>query len=388
MRSANVLFTVQKTAVFCTVREERGSGFVVPSADVSRLAVRFGAVVERLTPPRWKRVVVWTTMRGVKTGVPWVAAVLVLCGACSRKPESPPLAARAGECEITQKDLQDRQEVLKITEEGRVVEPGIVLSHLLKACVGASIMKKHGKAVTTEVLETEAGRIDRETLAPEVLARIKAVFGGRRKAYLANYILPVYVGRVLPYDVVRWSPEIQGGRRAEAEAWMRSVRERPREFDRRAKEALGREATGLDVTSEGWLPVHESRPGGPAPQSALSGVPPNVAAAAGLPSGDAQRSDAEWAKRFLSETLSGVRPGEVVPEVVEMPDMFLVLRYDRKVGERRLLRMAAFHKRSHDEVYWDEARDIPVRVLDSALQTEMVRLVPWSEKFALGPPTL
>lgn len=318
------------------------------------------------------------------------AIVLLLTSSCSRlRPKSSdPVIAEIGPWTVRQSDIRLRKQLLEITEGGRVVEDGIVLSHLLRAFVAAEILAKYNHPVTTDVLEQEAARIDASTLAPDVLAQIKAVFGDRRKDYLEDYVLPIYVGRVLPYDVVRWDKGIQANVRADAEQWLKSVRDKPQSFVQEAESLRNREPDWVEVSNEeGWQRIDPER------QSARLKSweqPPDVSPkiATELARQEEQRKEEMegWVRDLLDRRLSDVKVGNVLPDVLELPEVFLVARLHKKKSDRYLLRVVGFPKKVYDEFYWEAAAHVPVMIHHGVMRDEMIRLVPWSARFSFATP--
>ncbi|MBI2058447.1 MAG: hypothetical protein HYT87_01615 [Nitrospirae bacterium] len=332
--------------------------------------------------------------------------VLILTSTTCNRKKIPLLVAEAGDCKITEQDLTYRQAVLKITEEGRIVEPGIVLSHLLKPCVGAAIMKKYGQPVTQEVLEGEAKRIDESTFMPDVLARIKQVFGENREAYLKDYILPVYVNRVLPYDIVRQNREIQAYARSEAQGWLDRVKANPGKFNEWAKERTGGEPRWARVSKTGgWEPFDRKDPRRiPPPPAAPQGAPQAAAGALAQQRWSQQQDSIRWVEGLIDTHLKDAVSGMLLPDLLEFPDSFLAGRYEKKEGDATpgsplhssspkqsgggdayLLRFVSFPKREYDDFFFDAAKEFPVRATNPAAVGEMKRLVPWSQKFSFRP---
>lgn len=320
----------------------------------------------------------------MRTTAALAALVLLLDPAACSRAKNAALVAEAGACRITQRDLAYRQAVLKITEEGRVVEPGIVLSHLIKPCIGAEIMKKYGQPVTGAELEGEAKRIDESTLMPEVLNRIKAVFGDDRKAYLQDYVMPVYVSRVLPYDIVRSNAEIQAYKRAEAQGWLDQVRSHPDRFLALGKQKTGQEPGWVRVSvTGGWEMVDPKDPRRMrAPGGLPQGASPETAAALSRQRQSQSEESVKWVKGLIEAHLKNTRPGDILSDVIEFPESFLVARYEKRDGDAYLLRIAGFQKRDYDDFFFEASKAFPVRVFDKAVLSEMTRLVPWTQKFA------
>jgi len=59
------------------------------------------------------------------------------------------------------------------------------------------IAKEHNILMNKRTLEHESARFDRETMAPEILDRVKKIFSENRDDYLKHYVRPILVERLL-----------------------------------------------------------------------------------------------------------------------------------------------------------------------------------------------
>jgi hypothetical protein len=68
---------------------------------------------------------------------------------------------------------------------------------LIQQMLKEIIAEKEGILITEQMIKDEAERIDQETKAPEIIEKVKKIFGKDRKGYLEHYVKPVFVERYL-----------------------------------------------------------------------------------------------------------------------------------------------------------------------------------------------
>lgn len=278
--------------------------------------------------------------------------ILVL-SACSRD------AATVGNSAISDRDIDIRTKVSEIyypSSEKRYVG----LTQLIKGYLSLEILRSFGHPADSAVLEQEAKRIDENTKAPEMLAKIKAVYGNDRKAYLRTFIALVYAERVLYEDVFQKSPDIHAAARMQAETLLRNASQTPAAFSETARQG------GASVAL-----LRISRNKGIQPQQ--NKLAPRSAGPIGI----------EQAERLIP-ILSRLSPGNMLPQIIDLPEAFQVMRFMRKAGSDFLVESATIPKRTFDDWYWEQASKFPVRVHDAALKEELLREVSWARNLRLN----
>lgn len=279
---------------------------------------------------------------------------LVLLSGCSRD------VARVGSIPVTHKDLDLRIKVSEIYYPGSG-KPYVGLSQLIKGYLSVEILRSRGQKVDDAEIEGEAKRIDASTKAPDMLAKIKAVYGNDRKAYLDTFVRLVYAERVLYGEVFLKSREIQKEKHRQAEELLRNGLTSPAGFAAQAKER------GITTAT-----LKISREKGIAPYSQPKGMPSRPEGPVGV----------ELAERIIPQ-LSGLKPGQVCPEIIELQETFLVIRFLRKEGKNYIVESASVQKKSYDEWFWSEASKIPVVIRDRALKDELLKEVSWTKYLSL-----
>lgn len=277
---------------------------------------------------------------------------LALCTGCDR------VVARVGDVPITSSDIALRARVSEVYYPGSGKDY-VALSQLLKGYLSEEVLKSLDRRVDEAVLEAETRRIEAHTQAPEVLQRVKEVFGRDRMAYLKTFIRVVYAERVLYNEVFLLSKDIHKEQYSRAEALLSVALKTPASFPEIARDR-GLEAQTLILSpTEGIRPLKEKRGGRP---SSPEGV--------------------EQAARLIS-ALARVKQGQVYPEVIEWQEGYQVIRYIRKGTGGRIIESVGIPKRGYDEWFWEKASTIPVRISDPALRETLVKEVSWAKNLTL-----
>ncbi len=125
-----------------------------------------------------------------------VAAVIILGGIgylIISKIRAGQALAQIGDLSITQTQVDYRDRVNQVFSPANRESLG--LQQLIDTFTKAEVLKRNGQPVSTQVLENEAKRIEKETRAPEALTKIKLVFSGDYDNYLQVFVMPIYVDR-------------------------------------------------------------------------------------------------------------------------------------------------------------------------------------------------
>lgn len=280
-------------------------------------------------------------------------SVLILLSGCSKE------IAQIGEISLSERDLSLRAKVSEVYYPGSG-RRYVALAQLIKGYLSWEILRSMGHRVDPETLQGEAKRIEEKTQAPQVLERVKQVYGRDRKGYLNTFVRVVYGERVLYNEVFLNSREIHRKESRQAEEFLQEALQSPASFRGMARKR-GLQAVALRLSlREGILPWREE--GRERRSSSGSGI--------------------EQAKRLM-EALSRTKPGEVYPEVIEWLEGFQVIRYLRKEGKDLVVQSVSIAKRDYEEWFWEKASKIPVRIYDHALREELLREVAWARNLKL-----
>ncbi len=214
-----------------------------------------------------------------------------------------PVVATVGDYTLHAEDERFRNEVIRIyyPEDTR----SLGLQQLRRAYTYAQILKNNGHPVTDEALKAEDARINRNTLMPEMLNRIKGIFGGDSEAYYRVYILPTLTERIIYYDFFLRDPKIQGESKRLAEKFIAAAKASPAEFaSLAAKDKLATSNFTISL-AEGlkWeLRQEQAQPSKPARES-------------------------EEGRRWIEDVIKPLPPGEVYGKVVDQQERWMAVRY-------------------------------------------------------------
>ena len=278
--------------------------------------------------------------------------VLPLCTGCSDD------LCRVGSTRISAKDLSLRAKVSEIYYPGSAKDY-VALSQLIKGNLALEILRSSGHPVDAPVLESEAKRIDENTKAPEMLAKIKSVYGADRKTYLRTFVAPVYAERMLYSDVFLKSPDIHAATRTQAEALLREVSQAPASFSKIAQQSGAPVALLRISRSKGIRPDQNQRM-------------QHTAEPIGI----------EQAK-YIIPLLAKLSPGNMLPQPIDSQETFQVMRFMKKAGPDFIVEAATNPKRTFDDWFWEQAPKVHTRIRDAALKEELLKEVSWARKLSL-----
>jgi len=169
-----------------------------------------------------------------------------------------PWVAQVGSVQITEKDLQDRAKVSEIYYP-KSGQRYVALAQLIQGYLDEEVLKQVGYKVDEAVWEEESRRIDENTKAPDVLKKIKDVYGIDKSGYIKTFIRPVYGERYLYNEVFLKSPEIHKEQRQKAESFIRSAMASPDSFKSLAEKQSLKAGTVLVSEKQGIQPYEEKK---------------------------------------------------------------------------------------------------------------------------------
>jgi len=259
------------------------------------------------------------------------AFLLILLPACTKSK----IVAKVGEYEISQKDVELRDKVVRIYYPGE--QRSVGLKQLVEAYQAARILKKYGRPVTAEILEAEATRIDRNTKSPEGLGEIKAIFAGDSESYRRIYVLPVFVNRTLRFDLFPQDQRIHAESLEKARTFVAVA---TAQNFRKAGEAAGGKFATFEITRDEikWKSdLPPPPPGSPDSSEIVQKLAEERKTAA-----------AAEATLWVDRILKDLKPGQIYSEVVDQNEKWLVARYVKKLsGERHAMEAILFPKQDY-----------------------------------------
>jgi len=279
-------------------------------------------------------------------GVIYYAPALIIflfLSACNQR------TCEVGDIGINNKDLSLRKRVSEVyyPDSGKDY---VALAQLINGYLSEEVLKSLGHKVDNEILEAEAKRIDENTNAPETLKKIKNVYGSNRRAYIKTFIRIIYAERALYNEVFLRSKDIHKEQYLDAERLNKKTILSPNSFQNISKD-MGLKIRRLKISvKEGIMPYERS------------GLK-HAHTAVGI----------ERAERLIN-TISMISQGDVYPDIIEWPEGYQVIRFIKKEKEYYIIDSVSIPKREYDEWFWEKATKIPVRIYDSKLKEEFIKM--------------
>ena len=262
-----------------------------------------------------------------------------------------------GSIRITEQDVSQRAKVSEIYYPASG-KPYVGLAQLIKGYLSVEVLKSMNTVVDNAVLETEATRIDENTKAPEMLRKIKDVYGSDRKAYLKTFVQMVYAERTLYNDVFLKACDIHREQKQKADAFLKAVAATPESFQNLAR------------TSElSFATLKLSHKDGISPYGKTLEI-------------KERGHGIDQADRMISYIVN-LKAGAVYPQVVEWPESYQVLRFRKKERGAFIVESVSVPKRAYDDWFWEQASKIRVRIKDASLEKELLKEVSWAKNLRL-----
>lgn len=278
-----------------------------------------------------------------------------------------PVWAEVGDYKITKEEAQYRDRVIRIYYPQDTRRLG--LQQLIGSYIHAQILKNNGAEITEETLIKEEARIDKQTLVPETLSKIKGIFGPDIKSYRRVFILPTYADRVIYFEFFLRDPKVHGKLLTNAEDFLKAAKEKPEEMRSMAeaklypithftvsqKEGLQAEKTEKDKKKEKDDPMHAGQ------QQQGSKAPPELDARFRA---QMEEQREEEAKKWINDILKPLKQGEVYGKLVDQSQQWYVVRNLGPVPKKKdtyQFDAVIFPKADYGE--WSEAETKKVKVV-------------------------
>jgi hypothetical protein len=274
-------------------------------------------------------------------------ATLALC-ACNAQST---VVAQVGERAITAEDVAYRQAVIAI-RSGEEAPAFLALFQLLEEALMAEVGREYGGVVSEEMLAEEAARVESESRDPQMLARIRVVFGEDEAAYRRLVIEPILVNQLL-HARFSLGHDIQAEPLARAEEILVDAMTDPALLPSLADEFRGtyQEIQIVDGHIRHDDPEQEE-----------------------LPSELAQY-DVEWSdydRAFVEEVVEGLGIGYLHPQVVEDRYSFMVVRLLSRDGDDALLESVVIPKLAFEPWFQTQSQRVTLVVNDRSLREALL----------------
>ncbi len=120
----------------------------------------------------------------------FIGIIMALFSGCSRG-----IVGKVGDETITKRDIIYTQNIEKAYEDTIKEEEALLI--YIQKLLDVEIAKDIGISLSDAQIQKESSRIDTETKAPKLLARIKKCFGRRKNDYLRVFVKPVLARRLI-----------------------------------------------------------------------------------------------------------------------------------------------------------------------------------------------
>ena len=265
--------------------------------------------------------------------------------------------AQVGSYAIYQRDVECRDAIIKLGFPGE--ERSLGLTQLIRAYQFAQILKLHGREVTADTLKKERQRIDEKTLFPEKLAEIKKKCGDGGVEYERAYLLPVLVERVLYYEFFISDPAVHAVSLEKPNRFLSQALIKPTGFAALAKKEglrIAQLTVSLSTGLQWKLPNQEKNPPPPS-QPIPAAVSQKFESQKGIES-------STEGKKWVEELIKPLKPGELIPRIIDDRETWLVARYLKPVVAKvdtYELEVVSFPKRNFDEWLAQEVKLISIQ---------------------------
>ena len=278
-----------------------------------------------------------------------VGLLLATLGGCSRTSRAE-VTARVGEIIITPEDVAYRQAVTEV-RSGEAIPAPVALFQLLEEALMAEVGRRYDVVVSEEMLAQEAVRVQTESRDPQMLARIRAVFGEDQAAYRRLVLKPILVNQLL-HARFSLGHDIQAEPLARAQEVLAAGLTAPASLPALA-EAFGAEYQELEV-ADGRIRYGEE---------AQQELPP------------ALTQYVQWFgydRGFVVQVVDELEVGELHPRVVEDRHTFMVVRLLSEAGEDAQLESVVVDKLAFGPWFQAQSQRVEMKIADQALKEALL----------------
>lgn len=266
-----------------------------------------------------------------------------------------------GDYTLTDADIACRDAVIKTSFPNESRNLG--LSQLVKSYQHAQILKNHGYEITPDKIKAEKERIDRASLMPEKLTKIKSACGGDGPAYEKAFIVPTLADRTIYFDFFLNNKDIHRESFERAYSWKEKVIKSPSSFRNMAEEEKI-VVNQLKVSASRGIELVENQPEPRADSKNLQEAPEAIRKRFDSD----QKATALEGTQWIEEIIKPLRPGEISAKVIDQRETWAVIKLigkDSKDKDAYVVESALFPKRDYRD--WLSAEKQKVNVSNSLL---------------------
>ncbi|MEY4630144.1 MAG: hypothetical protein RIQ81_264 [Pseudomonadota bacterium] len=274
-----------------------------------------------------------------------------------------PKVAQVGDYSIYKNEVECRDAIILVSYPDDKRKLG--LYQLTQSYQHAQILKNFKQPITKDQIQKEKERIDKSTLMPENLAKIKSACGGDGKAYENAFILPTLADRVIYYEFFLKNQDIHRELLEKAQVWRDLAIKSPGDFGTLAKKENHPVSLFTVSLDHGlvWAPppgIREARQEPAIIDRSGQGTP--AAIQRNLDQRQEEQVSAEG-KKWIEEVIAPLQPGQVSSRIIDQGEVWMVVKYLRPTANKKNsfnMQAAIFPKRNYGEWLEAQKKMIPV----------------------------
>jgi len=266
--------------------------------------------------------------------------------------------ATVDELSISEKDITDRAEVLKVIEPSHA-DRAAALADLVKSKLALKIIHSLGYAISTKDLKEEEKRLEKE-FPPATLQKVRDLFKDDRKTYMKAFVAVPFSEKVLYQGLFLNKKEIHADRLQLAKDILKKAQESSKSFEEITKD-MDVKAGMFKITSKGDLIQYGRNPFNNS-SLALNNVH----------------------TKKIADAVKTMKKGESYPEVIEWLQGYQIFRFVRKEYDYYLIELVMVSLHNYNDWFWERASKIPVKIRDQKLKDKFLKETPWADKLKVS----
>ncbi len=244
----------------------------------------------------------------------------------------PPGLAQVGETCITDQDIHYRTAIEQVYS-GTCPAREKILVVLIQDALNREMLRREGLSVTREDLDGFSRHADESSRAPEILARVKAVFGDDTEAYRRIYLAPRLINQKLRHYHSR-NPDLHVRSRVMIETALKKVSQGT-PLETVAGELTLQYGTLEYASGESQETVNPDLPG-----------------------------ELTHPGELLKPLVEPLQPGDVYGTIIETDTGYQVMQVVTKTPEKFTVALITARKYSYEKWFRKEVGMIPISILD------------------------
>jgi hypothetical protein len=254
------------------------------------------------------------------------------------------IVMKVGDFRIYDKDVEYRNKVIKMNYPDEKQDFG--LFQLQKSYTNYQILRNYKYTPIEKRLETEAARIDQKTKNPDMLKKIKEIFGKDIAAYQRVFVVPAAVDEDIYYNFFNQQTSFQNESQKRAEDILKKLKETQEPFKQLAeKEQLPYRILQIDR---------------------MVGVDPvdleTLKVVERFHEKEKNKKEDRYASYWIDTVLKNVKVGEVASDIVSIEESWLVPRLHKMVNKNvYLVEIIEVPKKTFSHFIEEESKKVPIK---------------------------